>query len=114
MARLAVCDYHNMIAILEKIKTTEEGTEILATVDGKLRTVSESSIWRNLKLNDEEGISSLLDLELFENLQLMGYNILPNQKCKIHEKYRSFHRIKSKASRKLSGPKKGLRLCWTL
>nr|GEV46709.1 hypothetical protein [Tanacetum cinerariifolium] len=35
---------------------------------------------RNLKLNDEAGISSLPDAELFENLQLMGYNILPNQK----------------------------------
>nr|GEW92497.1 hypothetical protein [Tanacetum cinerariifolium] len=62
-----------------RIETTEEGTKILATVDGKLRTVSESSIRRNLKLNDEAGISSLLDVELFENLQLMGYNILPNQ-----------------------------------
>nr|GEV43706.1 hypothetical protein [Tanacetum cinerariifolium] len=63
-----------------RIETMEEGTKILATVDGKLRTVSESSIRRNLKLNDEEGISSLPDAELFENLQLMGYNILPNQK----------------------------------
>nr|GEX42776.1 ribonuclease H-like domain-containing protein [Tanacetum cinerariifolium] len=62
------------------IETTEEGTKILATVDGMLRTVSESSIRRNLKLNDEAGISSLPDAELFENLQLMGYNILPNQK----------------------------------
>nr|GEY48033.1 hypothetical protein [Tanacetum cinerariifolium] len=43
-------------------------------------TISESSIRRNLKLNDEEGISSLPDTELFENLALMGYNILPNQK----------------------------------
>nr|GEV08133.1 hypothetical protein [Tanacetum cinerariifolium] len=51
-----------------------------ATVDGKSRTISESSIRRNLKLNDEEGISSLPDAELFENLALMGYNILPNQK----------------------------------
>nr|GEY89202.1 hypothetical protein [Tanacetum cinerariifolium] len=101
MARLAFCDYHNMIAILEKyehnidfhqivdfveashlryaltinptvyvshirqfwstarIETTDEGTKILATVDG---------------------ISSLSDAELFENLTLMGYNILPNQK----------------------------------
>nr|GFA72213.1 ribonuclease H-like domain-containing protein [Tanacetum cinerariifolium] len=58
----------------------KERTKILATVDGKLRTVSESSIRRNLKLNDEEGISSLPDAELFENLQLMGYNILPNKK----------------------------------
>nr|GEX83174.1 hypothetical protein [Tanacetum cinerariifolium] len=63
-----------------RIKTTDEGTRILATVDGKLRTISESSIRRNLKLRDEAGISSLPDAELFENLTLTGYNILPNQK----------------------------------
>nr|GEX86505.1 hypothetical protein [Tanacetum cinerariifolium] len=63
-----------------KIETTEEGTKILATVDGNLRTVTESSIRQNLKPNDEAGISSLPDTELFENLTLMGYNISPNQK----------------------------------
>nr|GEY90581.1 hypothetical protein [Tanacetum cinerariifolium] len=41
-----------------RIETTEDGTKILAIVDGKLRTVSESSIRRNLKLNDEAGIIS--------------------------------------------------------
>nr|GEX01033.1 hypothetical protein [Tanacetum cinerariifolium] len=81
--RLAFCDYHNMIAILEKsehnidfhqivdfvedshirIETTNEGTKILAIVDGKPKTISDSSIRRNLKLNDEEGISSLTDGE---------------------------------------------------
>nr|GEU34418.1 hypothetical protein [Tanacetum cinerariifolium] len=63
-----------------RIETTEEGTKILATVDGIVRTVFESSLRRNLKLRDEEGISTLLDAELFENLTLMGYNISPNQK----------------------------------
>nr|GEU32565.1 putative ribonuclease H-like domain-containing protein [Tanacetum cinerariifolium] len=63
-----------------RIKTTDEGTKILATVDGKPRTISKSSIRRNLKLRDEAGISSLSDAELFKNLTLMGYNILPNQK----------------------------------
>nr|GEU93931.1 synaptobrevin, longin-like domain protein [Tanacetum cinerariifolium] len=57
-----------------------EETKILATVDGKPRTISESSLRRHLKLNDAEGISSLPDTELFENLSLMGYNILPNQR----------------------------------
>nr|GFA45776.1 hypothetical protein [Tanacetum cinerariifolium] len=57
-----------------RIKTTDEGTKILADVDGKLRTISESSIRRNLKLNDEEGINTLPDLELFENLALLGVN----------------------------------------
>nr|GFA49748.1 hypothetical protein [Tanacetum cinerariifolium]GFA50294.1 hypothetical protein [Tanacetum cinerariifolium] len=122
MARIQFCDYHNMVAILEKgehnidfhpmvdfvegsplryaltfkptiyvslirqfwsiarIKTTKEGTKILATVDGILRTVTESSLRRNLKLQDEEGISYLPDTDLFENLSLMGYNISQNQK----------------------------------
>nr|GFB08572.1 hypothetical protein [Tanacetum cinerariifolium] len=100
MARLLFYDYHNMVAILEKgeyntyfhpmvdfleaspirIKTMEEGTKILATVDGIVRTIFESSLRRNLKLQDEEGISSLPDATLFENLTLMGYNISPNQK----------------------------------
>nr|GEZ50987.1 hypothetical protein [Tanacetum cinerariifolium] len=100
MARHQLCDYHNMVAILEKsehnvdfhlmvdfieasplrIETTEEGTKILATVDGIHRTVTESSLRRNLKLQDEDGISFLPDTELFENLTLMGYNISPNQK----------------------------------
>nr|GEV87528.1 hypothetical protein [Tanacetum cinerariifolium] len=63
-----------------RIETTKEGTKILATVDGILRTVIESSLRRNLKLQDEEGISSLPDTKLFENLTLMRYNISPNQK----------------------------------
>nr|GEX99097.1 hypothetical protein [Tanacetum cinerariifolium] len=52
-----------MFAILERfwstarIETTEEGTKILATVDGILKTVTESSLRRNLKLQDEEGIN---------------------------------------------------------
>nr|GEZ88285.1 hypothetical protein [Tanacetum cinerariifolium] len=63
-----------------RIKTTDEGTKILSTIYGKLRTIFESSIRRNLKLNDEERISTLPDTELFENLAPMGYNIFPNQK----------------------------------
>nr|GEV39266.1 hypothetical protein [Tanacetum cinerariifolium] len=63
-----------------RIKKKDEGTKILATINGKPRTISESSIRRNLKLKDKAGISSLPDAELFENLTLMGYNISPNQK----------------------------------
>nr|GEV16216.1 putative zinc finger, CCHC-type [Tanacetum cinerariifolium] len=122
MAKLAFCDYHNMVAILEKtvhntdfhqivdfleashiryaltihptvyvshirqfsstarVETTDGETKILAQVNGRQRTVSESLIRRHLKLNDEEGISTLPDNEIFKNLSLMGYNILPNQR----------------------------------
>nr|GFB15323.1 hypothetical protein [Tanacetum cinerariifolium] len=58
-----------------RIETTEDGTNILATVDGIQRTISESSLMRNLKLRDEDGIVSIPDTELFKNLTLMG--ILP-------------------------------------
>nr|GEY11770.1 ribonuclease H-like domain, reverse transcriptase, RNA-dependent DNA polymerase [Tanacetum cinerariifolium] len=63
-----------------RIATTDEGTYILATMDGIQRTVSESSLRRNLKLKDEDGIISIPDTELLENLTLMGYNISQNQK----------------------------------
>nr|GFB38592.1 hypothetical protein [Tanacetum cinerariifolium] len=63
-----------------RVETTNQDTKILATIDGKPRTISESSLRRHLKLNDEEGISSLPNTEIFENLSLMGYNILPNQR----------------------------------
>nr|GFB29276.1 synaptobrevin, longin-like domain protein [Tanacetum cinerariifolium] len=63
-----------------RIETTDEGTHILAIVDGIQRTVSEASLRLNLKLRDEDGIVSIPDTELFENLTLMGYNISQNQK----------------------------------
>nr|GFB72282.1 hypothetical protein [Tanacetum cinerariifolium] len=55
-----------------RIETTDEGTHILATMDGIQRTVSESSLRLNLKLRDKDGIVSIPDTELFENLTLMG------------------------------------------
>nr|GFA13265.1 hypothetical protein [Tanacetum cinerariifolium] len=45
-----------------RIEITEEGTKILATVDGILRTVTETSLMRNLKLHDDEGISRIVPL----------------------------------------------------
>nr|GEW39707.1 putative ribonuclease H-like domain-containing protein [Tanacetum cinerariifolium] len=71
---LTFCDCHNVVAILEKIEhhtdfhqivdfleashirveTMDGETKILAKVNGRQMTVSESSIRRHLKLNDEE------------------------------------------------------------
>ncbi|GJU17135.1 putative ribonuclease H-like domain-containing protein [Tanacetum coccineum] len=47
--------------------------EITATIDGKVKVVSEASIRRHLKLEDSNGISTLPTLEIFEQLALMGY-----------------------------------------
>nr|GEV29630.1 hypothetical protein [Tanacetum cinerariifolium] len=85
MAKLAFYDYYNMVAILEKTKHNTDFHQIVDFLEAshiRQRTVSESSIRRHLKLNDEEGISTLPDNKLFKNLSLMGYNILPNQSLK--------------------------------
>ncbi|GJV86734.1 putative reverse transcriptase domain-containing protein [Tanacetum coccineum] len=47
--------------------------EITATVDGKVKIVSDASIRRHLKLEDSDGISDLPTTEIFEQLALMGY-----------------------------------------
>nr|GFA38869.1 hypothetical protein [Tanacetum cinerariifolium] len=69
-------DFHPMVDFIAasplRIETTDEGTNILATVDGIQRTISEASLRRNLKLRNEDGIISIPDMELFENLTLMG------------------------------------------
>ncbi|GJR26718.1 putative ribonuclease H-like domain-containing protein [Tanacetum coccineum] len=54
--------------------TPENGEmEITATIDGKVKTVNEASIRRHLKLEDSDGISTLPNTEIFEQLALMGY-----------------------------------------
>ncbi|GJX33986.1 putative ribonuclease H-like domain-containing protein [Tanacetum coccineum] len=89
-------DKHNMVAFLEKseksegfhqildflnsthINTSENGKmEITATIDGRIKTITEASIRRHLKLEDSEGINTLPNAEIFEQLALIGY-------CYIH------------------------------
>ncbi|GJT95263.1 hypothetical protein Tco_1090781 [Tanacetum coccineum] len=53
--------------------TLENGDmEITATIDEKLKVVSEASIRRHLKLEDSDGLSTLPTTEIFEQLALMG------------------------------------------
>ncbi|GKD93187.1 hypothetical protein Tco_1373024 [Tanacetum coccineum] len=55
MAKLAFCDYHNMVAILEKTEHNVDFHQIVDFLEAShIRIVSESSIRRHLKLNDEE------------------------------------------------------------
>ncbi|GKC63726.1 putative reverse transcriptase domain-containing protein, partial [Tanacetum coccineum] len=43
------------------------------TTDGQLKTITEASLRRYLKLEDADGISSLPNSEIFESLALLGY-----------------------------------------
>ncbi|GKB54158.1 hypothetical protein Tco_0904911, partial [Tanacetum coccineum] len=46
--------------------------QITAIIDGKVKLVSEESIRRHLKLEDSDGITTLPNTEIFEQLTLMG------------------------------------------
>nr|GFB75514.1 hypothetical protein [Tanacetum cinerariifolium] len=70
---------------MDRDRNNGRGNQDSSYCRGIVRSVSESSLRRNLKLRDEDGISSLPDAELFENLTLMGYNISPNQKFTFQE-----------------------------
>ncbi|GJS71387.1 putative ribonuclease H-like domain-containing protein [Tanacetum coccineum] len=53
--------------------TSENGEmEITATIDGRIKTITEASIRRHLKLEDSDGINTLPNTEIFEQLALMG------------------------------------------
>ncbi|GJU26962.1 hypothetical protein Tco_1165583 [Tanacetum coccineum] len=54
-------------------KHSENGEiEITVTVDERVKNVTEASIRRHLKLEDSDGISTLPNTEIFEQLALMG------------------------------------------
>nr|GFA34386.1 hypothetical protein [Tanacetum cinerariifolium] len=46
--------------------------QIIATIDGNVKLVSKASIRRHLKLEDSDGISTLPNTKIFEQLALMG------------------------------------------
>ncbi|GJZ52035.1 putative ribonuclease H-like domain-containing protein [Tanacetum coccineum] len=46
--------------------------ELSATIDGKVKIVTEASVRRHIQLADSDGISSLPTTEIFEQLSLMG------------------------------------------
>ncbi|GJU61469.1 putative ribonuclease H-like domain-containing protein [Tanacetum coccineum] len=54
-------------------RTLDNGEiKLTATIDGKVKIVTEASIRRHLQLADSDGISSLPTTEIFEQLSLMG------------------------------------------
>ncbi|GJX01285.1 hypothetical protein Tco_0185198 [Tanacetum coccineum] len=68
-----------MAAFLEKSTGSEASTDtdeevtITAIIDGQSKTITEASLRRHLKLEDHDGITSIPNLEIFEQLALMGY-----------------------------------------
>ncbi|GJR72337.1 hypothetical protein Tco_0084702 [Tanacetum coccineum] len=54
-------------------RTLDNGEiELIATIDGQDKTITEASVRRHLKLADADGISTLPTTKIFEQLALMG------------------------------------------
>ncbi|GJT53083.1 hypothetical protein Tco_0988137 [Tanacetum coccineum] len=49
-----------------------EEMEITATINGRVKTITEASIRRHLKLEDSDGIPTLPNAEIFKQLALIG------------------------------------------
>ncbi|GJS46979.1 ribonuclease H-like domain-containing protein [Tanacetum coccineum] len=67
--------YHTIFWRSAEVSTAENGeVKITATIDGHSMTITEGSLRRHLKLDDQDGISSIPNLKIFEQLVLMGYH----------------------------------------
>ncbi|GJU70967.1 hypothetical protein Tco_1262372 [Tanacetum coccineum] len=68
--------------------------KLTASIDGQAKTITEASLRRYLKLEDDGGITSLPNTEIFEQLALMGYatdsNKLTFQKGNFSPPWRFF------------------------
>ncbi|GKE93360.1 hypothetical protein Tco_1574455, partial [Tanacetum coccineum] len=80
MDNLEFCDKHNMVAYKSEGSegTATAGTsangevELTATIDGQVKTITEAFLRRHLKLEDNGGVTTLPNSEIFEQLALMG------------------------------------------
>ncbi|GJU53364.1 ribonuclease H-like domain-containing protein [Tanacetum coccineum] len=59
-----------------------------ATIDGRVKTITEASIRRHLKLEDSDGISTLPNTEIFKQLALIGTYIAPTLTHKLFSNMR--------------------------
>ncbi|GJS70804.1 hypothetical protein Tco_0703645 [Tanacetum coccineum] len=58
-----------------EVTTADNGeVKITATIDGHSMTITEASLRRHLKLDDQDGVTSIPNSEIFEQLALMGYH----------------------------------------
>ncbi|GJQ92147.1 hypothetical protein Tco_0003286 [Tanacetum coccineum] len=56
-----------------KVKTVNKEVQLQALVDGKKIIITESTVRRDLQLEDAEGVNCLPNSTIFEQLTLMGY-----------------------------------------
>ncbi|GKC48852.1 hypothetical protein Tco_1071597 [Tanacetum coccineum] len=89
MMTLQFAKTHNMVAFLTKYaesETVNGEVQLQALVDGKKVIITESTIRRDLQLEDVEGIDCPPNATIFEQLTLMGYGKL-SQKLRFYKAF---------------------------
>ncbi|GKD29812.1 hypothetical protein Tco_1240590 [Tanacetum coccineum] len=100
MSALKFADSHNMVTFLakptetkgfeqiatKKVKTFNVEVQLQALVYRKKVTITETSVRRDLQLEDAEGIECLPNADIFEQLALMGYE-KPSQKLTFYKAF---------------------------
>ncbi|GKA46479.1 hypothetical protein Tco_0739362 [Tanacetum coccineum] len=61
--------------------------ELTATIDGQVKTITKASLRRHLKLEDNGGVTTLPNSEIFEQLALMGEAVLMPHESPLHSVY---------------------------
>ncbi|GJY04244.1 putative ribonuclease H-like domain-containing protein [Tanacetum coccineum] len=61
-------------SLLKLLMTIMEKCQLTATIDSHSLTITKASLRRHLKLDDHDGITSIPNSEIFEQLALMGYH----------------------------------------
>ncbi|GKE10642.1 hypothetical protein Tco_1414193 [Tanacetum coccineum] len=64
-------EFHQITATVKTVNNGEQ--QLSVTVDGQTIAITKASVRRHLQLADADGISSLPNTEIFEQLTLMGY-----------------------------------------
>ncbi|GJT06105.1 putative ribonuclease H-like domain-containing protein [Tanacetum coccineum] len=62
------------------------GLQLTATIDGHSLTITKASLRRHLKLDDHDGITSIPNSEIFEQLALMGYHTDSDKGGNLHQR----------------------------
>ncbi|GJX33596.1 putative ribonuclease H-like domain-containing protein [Tanacetum coccineum] len=75
---------HNLLLLV--VKTVNGEVQLQALVDGKKVIITETSVRRDLQLEDAKGIACLPNADIFKQLALMGYE-KPSQKLTFYKDF---------------------------
>ncbi|GJW94300.1 putative ribonuclease H-like domain-containing protein [Tanacetum coccineum] len=85
-SKLMLLGINLILQATAKVKTVNEEVQLQALVDEKKMIITETSVRRDLQLEDAEGIECLPNADIFEQLALIGYE-KPSHKLTFYKAF---------------------------